>query len=146
MAVIAPLSLLQQKQRRPPAKQQGGWLTRLLLGRAMGLIYLVAFLTSAFQARPLFGSAGLMPVAVGSRGRPTPVFTALEDSLGWSFDDCQLELLSWVGVLLSLLQLSGTLNTALLPFALWAIYLSIVNMGALVINYGWEWLTLEAGR
>eukprot|EP01043_Picozoa_sp_COSAG02_P064764 COSAG02_NODE_9566_length_2178_cov_1.348244_1_plen_490_part_00 len=146
VAVIAPLSLLE----RPPRHRADGcgvhsyWLTRVLLQRAMGLIYLCAFLTSAFQARPLFGKTGLMPVNFGSSGRPTPVFSVLEDS-GWKFDDCQLELVSWIGVLLSLLQLAGTLHTCVLPAALWVCYLSIVNMGTLVINYGWEWLTLEAG-
>jgi hypothetical protein len=148
VAVIAPLSLIYQRRGGRTGdradSEDSYWLTRLLLGRAMGLIYLCAFLTSAFQSRPLFGSSGLMPVRFGSSGRPTPVFSAMED-LGWAFDDCQLELASWLGVLLSLLQLSGRLHTALLPAALWALYLSIVNMGALVINYGWEWLTLEAG-
>lgn len=145
VAVIAPLALLgQPRQHTSSSAAQSYWLTRVLLQRAMGLIYLCAFLTSAFQSRPLFGTAGLMPVQFGSSGRPTPVFSALEN-LGWGFDDCQLELVSWLGVFLSLLQLTGALHTCVLPAALWACYLSIVNMGALVINYGWEWLTLEAG-
>lgn len=143
VAMVVPLSLLSQPRQRDSGSESY-WLTRVLLERAMGLIYLCAFLTSAFQSRPLFGSTGLMPVNFGSSGRPTPVFSALAD-FGWEFDDCQLELVSWFGVFLSLLQLTGTLRTCVLPVTLWACYLSIVNMGALVINYGWEWLTLEAG-
>lgn len=145
VAVIAPLSLIgAPRERADGCSVHSYWLTRVLLQRAMGLIYLCAFLTSSFQSRPLFGKTGLMPVNFGSSGRPTPVFSVLENG-GWKFDDCQLELVSWIGVLLSLLQLGGVVHTCVLPAALWVCYLSIVNMGTLVINYGWEWLTLEAG-
>jgi hypothetical protein len=41
--------------------------------------------------------------------------------------------------------LSRTAPSSWLPATLWALYLSIVNLGSMVINYGWEWLTLEAG-
>ena len=34
---------------------------------------------------------------------------------------------------------------ALLPASLWALYLSLVNLGGWTSNYGWEWLTLELG-
>ena len=148
MVAVVPLALLHSSGRPAPPRRQGRgafWLTRLLLLRAMAAIYLCAFLTSAFQSRAIFGSRGLMPAAFGSSGRPTPVFTALESHAGWAFDDCQLELVSWLGVLLSLLQLCGTVVSCALPAALWVLYLSIVNCGGIVINYGWEWLTLEAG-
>ena len=149
VAAVVPLALLHSSGRPAPPRRQGShgsfWLTRLLLLRAMAAIYLCAFLTSAFQSRAIFGSRGLMPAAFGSSGRPTPVFTALETHAGWAFDDCQLELVSWLGVLLALLQLCGTVVSCALPAALWVLYLSIVNCGGIVINYGWEWLTLEAG-
>ena len=44
-----------------------------------------------------------------------------------------------------LLQILGTVHSAALPLLLWLLYLSVVNLGSMVINYGWEWLTLEAG-
>jgi hypothetical protein len=56
-----------------------------------------------------------------------------------------LELVSWLGVLLSLLLAFSTVTTFLLPLALWTLYLSLVNLGGMIMNYGWEWLTLELG-
>eukprot|EP01052_Picozoa_sp_SAG31_P006306 SAG31_NODE_288_length_18400_cov_55.018851_9_plen_138_part_00 len=85
------------------------WLTRMVLLRATGLIYLCGFATAAFQARPLFGSAGLMPLQTSSENggnynfpRPTPAFDLLEHMAGLPFCDCALELVSWTGVALSL--------------------------------------------
>eukprot|EP00961_Rhodomonas_salina_P292362 3932876-Rhodomonas_salina.2 len=81
--------------------------------------------------------------------------------LGIPYDDWMLELVSWTGVFLSLLMLTSTITTgmfrcscyscgmpcitltqcavlpALLPTLLWLLYLSIVNLGGWVINYGW---------
>jgi hypothetical protein len=120
------------------------WLARVLVLRFMGVVYLAAFATSAFQGRALFGSKGLSPISWPS-GRPTPVFTFLEDQLQLPFNDAILELVSWVGVLLSLLLASSTVTTFLLPLGLWLLYLSLVNLGGMIMNYGWEWLTLELG-
>ena len=38
------------------------WLTRLVIERALGVIYCVAFLVAANQFRPLLGERGLLPV------------------------------------------------------------------------------------
>ena len=148
--VLVPLCLLGSgdsggADRRHTSGAGSYWLTRLLLLRMMGAIYLSAFLTSAFQSRGLFGSLGLLPVSMESSQRPTPFFSLLQNYTGWAYDDCMLELTSWLGVFLSLQMILGTVTSALLPAALWALYLSIVNLGSIVINYGWEWLTLEAG-
>lgn len=84
------------------------WLTRMVLLRATGLIYLCGFATAAFQARPLFGSGGLMPLPTSAESgnynfpRPTPAFDLLEHIAGMPFCDCALELVSWTGVALSL--------------------------------------------
>ena len=43
--------------------QSGYWLTRLLLQRGIGFIYLVAFLVVVNQFRPLCGEKGLLPVS-----------------------------------------------------------------------------------
>ena len=139
-------------QLRPRPKPGGPpppsyWLTRLVLLRATGLIYLCGFATAAFQARPLFGTAGLMPLQSGGGfARPTPAFDALEHWAGLPFCDVALELVSWAGVALSLQLLLGQLVWAGLPLALWVLYLSVVNLGSITINYGWEWLTLGPAR
>jgi hypothetical protein len=63
--------------------------------------------------------------------------------------DLALELLSWTGVFLSMLL--ATSSTAVgcwagLPAALWAMYLSLINLEPReVIGYGWEWETVEIG-
>ena len=118
------------------------WLTRLVLLRGMGLVYLAAFATSAAQSRALFGSLGLSPDINRPSGRPSPAF----DGFGFGRTDLALEVASWLGVLLSLLLLLGVVQWAALLAALWVLYLSIVNLGArVVIGYGWEWATCEVG-
>eukprot|EP00960_Hanusia_phi_P023020 680327-Hanusia_phi.AAC.2 len=116
---IVSEALKQRSQERGQndARKTSFWLTRVLLLRSMGVCYLAAFLTSAFQARALFGSNGLQPLAYSNRPRPSPVFWFLVEIC----------------------------NTFLLPLCLWLLYLSIVNLGGWVMNYGWEWLTLEVG-
>lgn len=141
------------------------WLTRQGLLRGMGLIYASAFATSASQGRALCGPAGLFPPNTGL-GRPIPAFDALyrlmsavhravggAPPLGPVMDsvvsDGAVELVSYVGLALSLLLLFGSSRLSLwapLPAALWALYLSLVNLGSpAMINYGWEWATLEIG-
>jgi hypothetical protein len=86
-----------------------------------------------------------MPLPDAPSNRPIPAFSFLIEYMGMPFGDWQLEVVSWTGVFCSLLLVSGTVNTFLLPLFLWGLYLSIVNLETILINYGWEWLTLEAG-
>jgi len=90
----------------------------------------------------------LQPAAFSARVRPTPAFDFLE-KVSWGprleLGDWAIEAVSWAGVCLSLVQLTGAFTTALLPGALWLLYLSLVNLGGWTSNYGWEWLTLEQG-
>jgi hypothetical protein len=120
-------------------------IARMMLLKGMGLIYFAAFLTSAFQSRAIFGMFGVAPMQRSSR--PTWVFNILETYL--ENPDLILELISWIGVVLSLLMilLPTTRRPCcfILPMILWGLYLSLVNLGSLIINYGWEWETLEVG-
>ena len=118
----------------PDSTPPSYWLTRVALLKGTGLIYLCGFATAAFQARPLFGSSGLMPLPPSGFPRPTPAFDWLERWAGMPFCDCSIELVSWVGVALSLQLLLGRLCWAGLPLALWALYLSIVNLGSVTAN------------
>ena len=124
------------------------WLTRIVLLRGMGLIYLAAFLTSATQSRAMFGEHGLSPAISDPSGRPQPAFGLLE-RIGLPRGDLALEVVSWAGVLLASLLTVGDrcfVTWAPLPLALWLLYLSLVNTGArAIIGYGWEWETLEIG-
>ena len=118
-ALAGPLLLLSAGQNRSPVdarsvRRHSYWLTRVVLLRGMALCYLAGFLTAAFQARALFGSLGLQPAAFAARQRPTPVFDLLERT-AWGpqlkLGDWALEAVSWTGVMLSLLQLTSSLNT-----------------------------------
>jgi len=134
----------EERVERKEERKERYWMTRVLLIRGIAFIYFFAFLTSAFQSRALFGSSGLLPVSYFSSNRPKPAFFLLE-YLGVGYGDWQLELISWVGVFLSLVMMTSQITSFVLPLLLWLMYLSIVNLGSMVINYGWEWLTLEAG-
>ena len=142
---ICSLCLLMKSPSRKPIVRETFWLTRVALLKSLGFIYLAAFLTSAFQNRPLFGTYGLDPVVFANRSRPSPVFSLFCDFLGLQFSDWMLELVAWVGVLLALLLIQYPVSSFVLPLLLWTLYLSIVNLGTRITNYGWEWLTLEAG-
>ena len=104
-------------------------IARMILLKGMGFIYFFAFLTSAFQGRAIFGTDGVAPMQRSSR--PTLMFDMLET---YFYDpNLVLELISWIGVVLSLLMiLLPTIQMpcwCFLPFSLWILYLSLVNLG-----------------
>jgi Lipase maturation factor len=124
------------------------WLTRLVLERGLGAIYLVAFLSAALQFRPLLGERGLLPVPrflrhVGFFDAPS-VFHV-------HYSDRALLAVAWTGVALSVAVAAGLPDVApawvAIPvwFLLWALYQSIVNVGQVFYAFGWETLLLEAG-
>ncbi len=124
------------------------WLGRLVLERALGLVYLVAYLVAANQFRPLLGERGLLPVPrfldeVPFRAAPSLFYIGYSDRL--------LTVVAWTGVALSCAVVSGLTELApawvsmVVWFALWALYLSIVNVGQVFYAFGWETLLLEAG-
>jgi Lipase maturation factor len=126
----------------------GYWTSRLVFTRGLALVYLVAFLSALRQFRPLIGTAGMLPVP-RFLGRTSFRRSPSLFHLGWSdglFAGC-----CWAGVLLSAAALGGLVER--LPLwgwlagwaVLWALYLSIVNVGQIWYGFGWESLLLEAG-
>src|SRR5207248_1123558 len=124
------------------------WLARLAFQRALALIYLVAFLVTLHQFRPLLGERGMLPVpqflaAVRFRDAPS-IF-----HLGYT--DRRLVVVSWIGVVVSLALVLGGGDLAPTPIAmlgwalLWTLYLSIVNVGQTFYSFGWETLLCETG-
>src|SRR3954465_13053383 len=122
-------------------------LTRFVFQRALGLVFLVAFLNAANQFNALLGERGLLPVPLFVREVPfreSPslfFFFPLDRAFTWC---------AWLGVALSALILSGLVDRhgwALLGIwaALWALYLSFVNVGQIFYGFGWESILLEAG-
>ncbi len=126
------------------------WLTRFVILRLLGLVYLVAFLVAANQILPLAGSHGLLPAdAFFDRGRETlgsnaAGFARLPSIFWLGHSDAAFIAAAWLGVALSAVVLAGYAN-AILMAALWALYLSFVHAGQDWYGYGWEIQLCETG-
>src|SRR3989442_6830048 len=102
------------------------WLTRLVLERTLGLIYLVAFLVAAFQCRPLLGEKGLLPVP---RFLKRVKFLEAPSLFHAHYSDALMLTVAWTGAVLSAIVIAGLVDLAppLIAigvwFALWALYL-----------------------
>src|SRR5438552_81403 len=123
-------------------------LARFLIERGLGLIYLVAFVVAARQFPALCGERGLEPAPrhlARRRFRDAPTL------FHWGYSDRRLTMASWTGAIVALLIVVGVVEQAPLPLTmlawvlLWALYLSIVNIGGTFYGFGWETLLLEAG-
>jgi len=124
------------------------WLTRFVFQRALGLLYLIAFICALNQFRPLVGERGLLPVpayvkAVPFRASPSLFYFAPKD---WVFTAA-----AWIGIGLSCLVISGlatrfnSVLAAVIWGLIWALYISFVNVGQTFYAFGWESILLEAG-
>jgi hypothetical protein len=126
------------------------WITRFLILRLLGLVYLVAFLAFVNQAIPLLGHDGLLPAdafvhrALEKLGSPWKCFWELPSLFWFGISDARMLFLGWIGVALSALLMAGFANGVTL-FVLWAIYLSITHVGQLFYGYGWENQLTETG-
>lgn len=128
------------------------WLTRFVFERALGAIYLIAFLVTLNQFQPLLGERGLLPAPEFIRAVPFRASPTLFHLIGYS--DRRLMIAAWAGVVLAAVATIGLFDGVGLtvPFAsmvifalLWVLYLSIVNIGQTFYSFGWESLLLETG-
>jgi len=126
------------------------WLTRFVILRLLGGVYLIAFLAAGKQVLPLIGSQGLLPVGlflsrVGEAlGSPLSGFFRLPSLFWLAHSDFFLQSLAWAGVALSCLVVAGFAN-AILMGLLWVLYMSLVHVGQDWYGYGWEIQLLETG-
>jgi hypothetical protein len=130
------------------AADPGAWLSRLVSTRGLALVYLIAFVAALRQFRPLIGTSGLTPVPrylARTTFRRSPSLFHLH----WSdrfFAGC-----CWAGIGLSAGGLLGLADRLPLSgwmawwLVLWALYLSIINVGQVWYGFGWETLLVEAG-
>src|SRR4029077_558365 len=124
------------------------WLARLVIERGIGAIYFVAFLVALKQFTPLLGERGLLPVTEFVASVP---FRASPSLFHLRYSDRLLRAVAWTGLATSALVVSGVPDAWPVPLemlawaALWALYLSIVNVGQTFYSFGWETLLLEAG-
>ncbi|NUP11407.1 MAG: lipase maturation factor family protein [Polyangiaceae bacterium] len=126
----------------------GVWLVRLFFQRGLAAIYLVAFVSALNQFRPLLGERGLLPVPVFVSRVP---FKESPSLFHYRYSDRLFGVVAWTGIVLSSAALLGLpeMGPVWLSFAvwlgLWALYLSIVNVGQTFYAFGWESMLLEAG-
>jgi hypothetical protein len=124
------------------------WFGRLAFERGLAAIYLIAFVAAARQFRGLLGEHGLLPIPrylgrVGFRQAPS--------LFQFHYSDRFFATVAWSGAALAAAMAAGLgdavpLWASILAWlALWALYLSIVNVGQAWYGFGWESLLLEAG-
>lgn len=128
---------------------------REVLQRGIAALYLVAFLSTLNQFRPLLGERGLLPApellawATSSSARrrmlrPT-LFTRIR------YTDRRLAALCWAGmivagtVVIGIPQLAPPWVPMICFLLLWGGYMSITSIGQTFYSFGWEMLLLEAG-
>jgi predicted DCC family thiol-disulfide oxidoreductase YuxK len=116
--------------------------------RAIGLIYLAAFVSFGVQALGLIGSHGILPLS--------EFIGAVRSQLGvecyWAFpmvfwldqSDFAIQATCWAGTGLSLLLIFNVMPRLSL-FFLYALYLSLFYAGQIFMGFQWDVLLLETG-
>jgi hypothetical protein len=124
------------------------WFARLILQRGIGLVYLVAFWVALRQFPALLGERGLLPAP---RFLEHTRFIETPSLFHLGYSDRRLAVCAGTGAALSLAIVLGLPDAWPVPLHLalwltvWALYLSIVNVGQRFYSFGWESLLLEAG-
>ncbi|MCS3844527.1 lipase maturation factor family protein [Microbacterium sp. AK031] len=128
---------------------------REVLQRGIAALYLVAFVSSLNQFRPLLGEHGLLPApallqwASTSKARGRMLQPTLFRRI--SYTDRRLAVLCWAGIVIAALLVAGVPQMAppWVPMVcfllLWFGYMSISSIGQTFYGFGWEMLLLEAG-
>ena len=121
---------------------------RQVLQRGIAALYVVAFVSALNQFPALLGERGLLPV---TRLLARTRFREVPSIFHWRYSDRMLVGLCVVCVAIAatlvvgLPQLGPPWLPMLLFLVLWAVYLSIVNVGQTFYGFGWESLLVEAG-
>uniref|UniRef100_A0A3B3BJP9 Lipase maturation factor n=1 Tax=Oryzias melastigma TaxID=30732 RepID=A0A3B3BJP9_ORYME len=120
----------------------------------MAVIYMTAFVSLYVQIPGLYGNEGLLPARWQLRysGKPlleqllsSPTLLWLGPRLGLDTHTA-MELLCLVGAALSLAAtLFEALRHSLVFFCLWALYLSLYQVGQVFLYFQWDNLLLETG-
>jgi Lipase maturation factor len=126
----------------------GSWAGRWVFTRGLALVYLVAFLVALRQFRPLLGSRGMLPIP---RYTARTSFRRAPSVFQLHYSDRFFAACCWIGLGLSAAAVAGVVDR--LPLwgwmavwaLLWALYLSIVDVGQTWYGFGWETLLCEAG-
>src|SRR3954452_24032501 len=123
-------------------------IARLLIERGLGVIYLIAFAVAFVQFPALAGERGLDPAPELLR---YVSFRQAPSIFHWRYSDQLMRAVAAFGALLSLLVVLGVAAALPLPvtmaiwLTLWALYLSIMNIGGTFYAFGWESQLCETG-
>jgi predicted DCC family thiol-disulfide oxidoreductase YuxK len=116
--------------------------------RAMGLIYLIAFVSFGVQALGLIGSHGILPLADfvdAARGAlGLERYWQLPMVFWLSQSDFMIQAVCWAGAALSLLLIFNVLPR-MSSFLLYVLYLSLFYAGQIFMGFQWDVLLLESG-
>jgi hypothetical protein len=124
------------------------WLSRFVFQRGLAIIYLIAFTVALNQFRPLLGARGLLPTP---RFLSATSFRQAPSIFHWRYSDGMLAGVAWTGIVLAAAEIltlpehAPTFVGMLVWVVLWALYLSIDNVGQIFYGFGWESLLLETG-
>jgi len=143
-AFYRPSVWLWGREHEPPRYELVAW----LFLRAIGLIYLSAFVSFGLQALGLIGSHGILPLS--------EFLDAIRSQLGsagyWRFpmvfwlsqSDLAIQSVCWVGAAVSLLLIFNVLPRLSL-LLLYVLYLSLFYAGQEFTGFQWDLLLLESG-
>jgi predicted DCC family thiol-disulfide oxidoreductase YuxK len=132
---------------RDYAPPRHDWISFLFL-RALGLIYLSAFVSFAVQAVGLIGNHGILPLAelvkfIGSSAGIERFF--IMPMLFWiDASDLAIRLVCWGGAGFALLLIFNVLPRLSL-LMLYVLYLSLLYAGQTFMSFQWDTFLLEAG-
>jgi predicted DCC family thiol-disulfide oxidoreductase YuxK len=134
-------------------EQPSYFLTRRVFLRALGVIYLIAFVSLWTQINGLIGHDGILPTdqymsAVSQQcdlqGIGLDRFRLLPTLCWFSSSDGFLHFQCAAGVVLAVLLIFGIAPVPCLAL-LWLLYLSLVTVGRDFLGFQWDNLLLEAG-
>ena len=119
-------------------------LTRRVFLRLMGLIYLIAFVSCGTQAAGLIGSQGLRPAEIMMNAAKASGAWWRLPTLQWLGGDGMLDATWIIGAVAAVLLTVG-LVPLVAAAVCWAMYLSLVTVGSVFLQYQWDMLLLECG-
>jgi hypothetical protein len=125
----------------PPRNYQ---VTRWLILRLLGVVYVFAFLGLILQGPGLLGSHGLTPVAsyVDALHANGKTFFDVPSVFMFDASDTALTTWAWLGLVIAIAVAAGYANMPML-LLLWFIYGSFEKTGQLWFAFGWEIQILE---
>lgn len=119
--------------------------------RALALVYLCAFVSLGVQIDGLVGSNGIVPaplsiakVAAWAEREGASRWLSFPTLCWFDASDWTLRAHCWGGAALAVLGLVGLVPWLVFPLC-WALYLSLVTIGADFLRFQWDALLLETG-